>query len=460
MRGGSTVWTRTGARRRTAFPARGASDDRYSYRSLREHLDSLPADVRIAVLDACASGAITRLKGGRQRQPFLVDESADMRGHAFLTSSSETEAAQESDRIGGSYFTHYLLSGLRGAADSSGEGKVTLNEAYQFAFNETLGRTVETKGGAQHPSYDINLSGSGDVVITDLRQTSATLVLGEALDGRFFVRNARQELVVELSKPYGRRIELGLEPGRYEVRVQRGAASLLARSEVVEGARVVLEPAQFSATETETTRRRGGTDPGFGLAGRNRLDLHLGGWRIGPTMPEALVAEGSKQKFFLGLRYTRFLQDDVALAGGLDLVAGDLPQSGIIRSEEDIDRMFAGSWSLWAVPMAVQWNPLSFGRRGPLKPYLSVGIGPVIGTHSGSHYVNGVYTPGDDTEITVGGHLGVGFDVYDGGGFALGFEAGYRWMGDFSEPVGYRDNYSGFSFAASVGWVFGKGSAR
>ena len=98
--------------------------DRYSYRTLRDRLDDIPADVRIAVLDACASGAFTRLKGGKARPAFLVDESADMRGHAFLTSSAETESAQESDRIHASYFTHYLISGFRGAADLSGDGKV------------------------------------------------------------------------------------------------------------------------------------------------------------------------------------------------------------------------------------------------------------------------------------------------------------------------------------------------
>src|SRR5204863_7883896 len=113
-------------------------DDRYSYRTLRDRLDVIPADVRIAVLDACSSGAFTRIKSGHPRPAFLVDESSDMRGHAFLTSSSENEAAQESDRIRASYFTHYLISGFRGAADTSGDGKVTLNEAYQFAFNETL----------------------------------------------------------------------------------------------------------------------------------------------------------------------------------------------------------------------------------------------------------------------------------------------------------------------------------
>src|SRR5262245_24180293 len=219
--------------------------DRYSYRSLRDRLDQIPADVRIAVLDACASGAFTRVKGGKARPAFLVDESADMRGHAFLTSSAETEAAQESDRIHASYFTYYLISGFRGAADLSGDGKVTLSEAYQFASKETLGRTVDTRGGAQHPSYDINLSGTGDVVMTDVRQTTSTLVLPEDLDGRFYIRNAAHEMIVELSKPRGRAIELGLEPGTYEVRLELQKASLTARAQVADGARVVLDARQF-----------------------------------------------------------------------------------------------------------------------------------------------------------------------------------------------------------------------
>ncbi len=63
-------------------------EDRYSYASLRDRLDRMPADVRIAVLDACASGAFIRIKGGKTRPAFLVDQSSTMRGHAFLTSSS------------------------------------------------------------------------------------------------------------------------------------------------------------------------------------------------------------------------------------------------------------------------------------------------------------------------------------------------------------------------------------
>ncbi len=393
------------------------------------------------MLDACASGAITRLKGGRQRQPFLVDESADMRGHAFLTSSSETEAAQESDRIGGSYFTHFLISGLRGAADNSGDGKVTLNEAYQFAFNETLGRTTDTKGGVQHPSYDINLSGTGEVVITDLRQTSATLVLGETLDGRFFVRNARQELVVELNKPYGRRIELGLEPGHYELRVEREPAAFLAKTEVGEGVRVVLEPAQFSPTRPEPTRRRGGFEaPSFAAAGRNRIDVRLGLWHKGSASADADVVAGTSNGDLLaGIRYTRFVREDLAFSAAFDLAPGE---SGAAVGGANV---VAGSWDLFAIPVTAHWNPLQAGRSGALKPYLAFGLGPVIGRHQGTAVSGSRVFAGDRTEVTVGGHLGLGLDVHLGRGVSLGLDAGYRWMADFPEPVGSRDNYSGFS---------------
>ena len=140
-----------------------------------------------------------------------------MRGYAFLTSSSENEAAQEADHLKGSFFTNALLTGLRGAADVSGDGKVTLGEAYQFAFSETIAQTAVTQAGAQHPAYDIKMAGTGDVVMTDVRENSASLILGPEYDGRFLVMDTHRRLIAELVKPAGRRIELGLEPGQYQV---------------------------------------------------------------------------------------------------------------------------------------------------------------------------------------------------------------------------------------------------
>src|SRR6185503_11070307 len=149
---------------------------------------------------------------------------------------------------------------------------------YQFAFRETLGRTVDTRGGAQHPSYDINLTGTGDVIMTDLRQTSAGLVLDEGLGGRCFVRDAGHALVVELRKPKDRRVELGLEPGRYEVSCQDEAAAVVATPILHEGGHVVLGPNDFTPTRREVTARRGGEwRPAIGeLNGRNRFELGHG----------------------------------------------------------------------------------------------------------------------------------------------------------------------------------------
>ena len=429
------------------------AEDRYSYRTLRDRLDQIPADVRIAVLDACASGAFTRRKGGRVRAPFLVDESASMRGYAFLTSNTETEAAQESDRIGASYFTHYLVSGLRGAADMSGDGKVTLNEAYQFAFNETVGGTVQTRGGAQHPSYDIDLSGSGDVVITDVRQTTATLVLGEELEGRFFIRNAAQQLVVELYKPAGRRTELGLEPGDYEIRVERGRTLLVGKTVLVDGGRLALNPAHLRVTAGELTRRRGYEPPPYAVAGRNRLEFLAGMTPGGETAGTgATVVSGSDGGGVLvGFQYTRYLREDLAFTFALNSVGGS---SG---SRVGPNGVFSGSAGVMALGVGARWNPMRGElARQSLKPYLSARLGPVIGSSSGSSVTSGSVISGSMTRTAAGGLFGGGLDVHAGRRWSFGLEAGYHWMADFDDPIGGRRNYSGFQLAAGFGWLFGK----
>jgi hypothetical protein len=195
--------------------------ERIGYRELRQWIDEVGADVRIAILDSCASGSLIRLKGGAHRAPFLSDVSTQARGHAFLTASSADEAAQESDRVGAAFFTHYLLSGMRGAADANHDRRVTLNEAYQFAYNETLQRTETSRAGAQHPAYDFQLAGTGDLVMTDLRTSSSRLVLTRDIAGRIYVRDSVGRLVVELRKEPTYPVELGLESGPYRVVLDR-----------------------------------------------------------------------------------------------------------------------------------------------------------------------------------------------------------------------------------------------
>ena len=202
--------------------------------------------MRIVILDSCSSGAITRAKGGVKTQPFLFDSSVSAEGYAFLTSSSADETSQESDSIESSYFTHSILAGLRGAADSVGDGRVTLNELYRFAYSETLAKTETSMYGAQHPSYDIQISGSGDVVLTDIKEISASLLIAEDIIGRISIRDSSDFLVAELTKITRKPMELGLEPGLYRITLQRGDSFFRAEITLTENKRTTLGTGDLS----------------------------------------------------------------------------------------------------------------------------------------------------------------------------------------------------------------------
>jgi len=234
--------------------------ERISYGDIRRSIEGMPADVRIAILDSCSSGAFTRMKGGRAHAPFMVDSAYSMKGYAFLTSSSADEASQESERIKGSFFTHYLVSGLRGAADMNDDKRITLNEAYQFAYSETLARTEKTFGGAQHPNYHIKMTGAGDVIITDIRGRTAGMVVSREVYGRLFIRDGSKNLVAELSKPAGRSITLMLDDGKYTAVNDRDGRIYEADITLKRNARALLQKKDFIETKREYALARGDAD--------------------------------------------------------------------------------------------------------------------------------------------------------------------------------------------------------
>ncbi|HEY0714029.1 MAG TPA: caspase family protein, partial [Polyangia bacterium] len=109
---------------------------RFLFQELRARVERSTAAVRVALLDACHSGEATRSNGGRPAPAFSLDAlaSRDLRGAAIIAASTASEFAQESSLIEGSYFTHHLLSALRGAADQDRNGAVTLAEAYRYTY--------------------------------------------------------------------------------------------------------------------------------------------------------------------------------------------------------------------------------------------------------------------------------------------------------------------------------------
>ena len=188
--------------------------------SIKARLAQGAADMRVAVFDACRSGALTRTKGVRKAPAFEVETDATRaaKGLVILTSSASDEDSQESDVIGASYFSYHLATGLIGSADQNADGRVSLAEAYAYAYERTVASTADSSGGPQHPTFSFDLAGNGDLVLTDVVQRrEGLLVPATAPAGVYFLIDPRGVVVAELVKTDVERV-IALPPGSYVVK--------------------------------------------------------------------------------------------------------------------------------------------------------------------------------------------------------------------------------------------------
>lgn len=234
-------------------------NEKLPYGRLKSMLLGTGADLRVAIVDACKSGAGFLQKGGKSTEPFTIKltDTLVASGDAFITSSAADESALESSEVMGSFFTHNLISGLRGAADASGDKLVTLAEAYRYAFDRTVSATAMMPVGAQHPSYDYRLSGQGELVLSSLVKPSALLVLPEGADRSMITDLARDQVVVEVAGTSAR--EIAVAPGAYGLRLFKGGQSWGGRVVLPEGARKSIHWEELTAmTSSVVVAAKGG----------------------------------------------------------------------------------------------------------------------------------------------------------------------------------------------------------
>ncbi len=192
---------------------------------LRTRLFSVPAALTVVVLDACQSGAFSRVKGAAPAADFSYNSrnQLDATGFAVLASSSGSELSQESEQLRSSYFTHHLLVGMRGAGDSNHDGAVSIDEAYRYAYHQTLLATAETAVGGQHVSLEVDLKGHGEIPMSFPRAATSSIELPAALEGKALVEDRRAKAVVaETYKARGAAVRIAVAPGEYNVLVRSG----------------------------------------------------------------------------------------------------------------------------------------------------------------------------------------------------------------------------------------------
>ena len=115
----------------------------------------------IFIADACYSGA----SGGRTVSvtglraniaDTFLDRIAAGRGKVIITASAANEVSVEQDELQHGVFTYYLLEGLKGPADTDGDGLVTVDEAYRYVSD----RVPQATHQEQHPVKKGTVEGS------------------------------------------------------------------------------------------------------------------------------------------------------------------------------------------------------------------------------------------------------------------------------------------------------------
>jgi hypothetical protein len=200
---------------RSIFPAGLA----LPFSELKLRLEDTRAKLRIGLIDSCRGGSWTGSKGLKKVEPFEISGAQTLaeEGSVLIASSTGQENAHETEALRGSFFTHYWNAGLRGAADRSGDGVVSLGEAFEYARSLTIKQTALAGQAPQHPSFQMKLSGRRDFPLVSLINQRTTLVF-EQSTGPVEVVRLSDGLVVVESTPGARRLRLGLASGSYLVR--------------------------------------------------------------------------------------------------------------------------------------------------------------------------------------------------------------------------------------------------
>ena len=386
--------------------------------SLRDLLDRAPAHLRVSVVDGCRLPAKAGYKGGRPGPeiPVAVDRSTRVDGDVFIAAASPGELAQEWTELQGSLFTHHLLAGLRGAADFDRNGRVTLAEAYAYAYRATLARAAEAGLVPQRPSFDLRIAGCGDWVFTRVGQGGAEITLGDDLVGRFWVTDQRSDVLAEVEKRAGEPLSLSMAPGRY--RVIRTGAEWVGAADVnlSLGGRRRLEGGDLVRVRAERALAKGGA----------ALELRpwslVGGWSVASASTTGMslqqAVEGGAE-YGLGAWRARLL-----LGVGWSSTTADRAS---LRQRE-LRLPFALTWN-------THWGFATVGFGGELRPRLLFQEG------SGTVDTGGLGAPVPSQQaflLALGPLVSASLPLQDRLALALEAWGGWEWGPDQQGNVGVR----------------------
>jgi len=121
-------------------------------RNLVEQEGSVRSGEILSVAETKSAANQPMIRGGL---PNMTEIPKNIRGFHRIASCSINEVSHELPTLKHGVFTNFLINGLTGADDGNGDGKITLQELFDFA-GELTSETVSTyvsKEFSQNPTY-------------------------------------------------------------------------------------------------------------------------------------------------------------------------------------------------------------------------------------------------------------------------------------------------------------------
>ena len=105
---------------------------------IRKLMDKSRSTRQVIILDCCNSGAFPQ---GTVKGDAAMGMAGSLQGYGrvVLTATDKLQYAWEGDTLietNKSLFTHFLVKGMEGAADRDDDGKITVDELYDYAFDK------------------------------------------------------------------------------------------------------------------------------------------------------------------------------------------------------------------------------------------------------------------------------------------------------------------------------------
>lgn len=413
--------------------------------TLRERIDALPATLKVVILDACQSGAFSGIKGVEPAANFSYNSVArlDAAGVAVMASSSSTELSQESERLGASYFTHHLLVALRGAGDGNRDGKVSLDEAYRYAYHRTLASTARTAVGRQHVTLETDLKGKGEVPLTYPAKADARLSLPATLVAEVVIQSG-DAIIAEVHKARGA-IELALPRGPYRLLVRQGDRLQQCDVALPPGRATALDLTGCRHVALEDEASKGGA---MELGPRWRFEAGIGaGGGRSDAYVDRLDAFGYEPGFHIPVHYTLALA--YRLSPTLSVIASltGLDSDQYDRNDDTESSRF--SWRAHGLAALLRAEyPLLGGR---LVPFGEAGAGAV---YAGNELEIGDRPPAREHHAGYQLAVAAGARVRLTGRFSLFGRGSYVMAPAMDNLLGDTHDSGGAFFATGLGLAF------